>query len=65
MNTKRSILIIAWLLLTLGLSSCGDDNGQVDPSCDDGLMNGEETDLDCGGPCGPCAAGGGCLTDGD
>ena len=24
------------------------------PSCDDGIRNGEETGIDCGGPCGPC-----------
>ncbi len=66
MNTKPAgIIIVAWLLLILGLGSCGDDGQQVEPSCDDGVMNGEETDLDCGGPCGPCAAGGGCKTDGD
>lgn len=27
------------------------------PSCDDGIANGGETDVDCGGPCSPCADG--------
>lgn len=27
----------------------------VKPSCSDGLQNGDETDLDCGGSCPPCA----------
>ncbi len=27
------------------------------PACDDGIHNGGETDLDCGGPCGPCGPG--------
>ena len=32
------------------------------PSCSDRLQNGEETDVDCGGPgCPPCAIGKGCL----
>ena len=31
------------------------------PSCDDGLWNGEESDLDCGGPCSPCAPGQHCT----
>ena len=30
-------------------------------SCDDELANGEETDKDCGGPCGPCAVGLACA----
>jgi hypothetical protein len=27
------------------------------PTCDDGLLNGDETDVDCGGPCAPCGDG--------
>ncbi|MDI1452081.1 DUF4215 domain-containing protein [Polyangium sp. 6x1] len=35
-------------------------------SCDDGLMNGDETDVDCGGThCNPCAEGKICLTNDD
>ncbi len=26
----------------------------VDPTCDDGMMNGDETGVDCGGSCEPC-----------
>src|SRR5689334_10504922 len=29
--------------------------------CDDGIRNGDEGDIDCGGPCSPCAAGFSCL----
>lgn len=25
------------------------------PTCQDGILNGQETDMDCGGSCGPCA----------
>src|SRR5262245_56646298 len=35
------------------------------PSCTDGVKNGTETGLDCGGSCAPalkCAAGGGCAS---
>jgi len=35
------------------------------PSCDDGERNGDETDVDCGGPCSPCALCRGCVGDGD
>ena len=29
--------------------------------CTDGILNGGETDIDCGGPCAPCVDGQGCL----
>jgi hypothetical protein len=33
------------------------------PACDDGVQNGDETDLDCGGACGAtCETGEGCLS---
>jgi hypothetical protein len=36
------------------------------PACDDGVMNGDETDLDCGGACGnTCETGEDCLIGGD
>lgn len=34
-------------------------------SCDDTLMNGYETGIDCGGECPPCGLGGGCVTNSD
>lgn len=39
-------LIVAQLLI-----SCAEATG---PSCSDGVQNGEETGLDCGGSCAPC-----------
>lgn len=44
-----------------------DDTGEVppEPACDDGLLNGSETDVDCGGDCGPCAVEQSCLDDDD
>jgi hypothetical protein len=30
------------------------------PGCGDGMMNGDESDVDCGGSCGPCPLGDGC-----
>ncbi len=35
------------------------------PTCVDGLTNGAETDVDCGGPCAGCATCGHCNTDTD
>lgn len=37
----------------------------VAPSCSDGMQNGLETGVDCGGPCSPCPIGGGCSTTND
>ena len=35
------------------------------PTCSDGIKNSDETGVDCGGHCGKCAAGNGCLVDRD
>ena len=35
-------------------------NGMTGGACDDGTQNGDETDVDCGGSCTPCALGGSC-----
>jgi hypothetical protein len=37
----------------------------AEPSCHDCFRNGQETDVDCGGACAPCASGKACATDGD
>ena len=36
------------------------NDGSVAASCNNQAMDGLETDVDCGGPCGPCADGRGC-----
>lgn len=48
-------------LITLALASflaCNNDDDFADPiaiaTCDDGIMNGTETGVDCGGSCAPC-----------
>jgi len=46
-------------------SKCVDGECQA-PTCDDSLKNGDEEDVDCGGPtCGPCADGQACLSPSD
>ena len=35
-----------------------------EPTCNDGIQNGNETGVDCGGSCNPCDTGGGDCTDG-
>ncbi|CAM9248264.1 unnamed protein product, partial [Hapterophycus canaliculatus] len=46
-------------------SQCLDEDA-LDLSCEDETKNGQETDVDCGGPiCFPCTSGSTCLVDGD
>ncbi|MCK6544734.1 hypothetical protein L6R52_02620 [Myxococcota bacterium] len=41
-------------------------NGLCDvPTCTDGVMNGDESDVDCGGACGACAVGARCTIGAD
>jgi len=40
------------------IASCSNDDGGpsvTDPTCSDGIQNGDETGVDCGGSCEPCA----------
>lgn len=48
---KYNYLFFA-LLALLFISSCGDD--EIVASCSDGIKNGEEIGVDCGGPCPSC-----------
>ncbi len=48
---------------------CDDTSGQpvclTPQTCDDGIQNQDETDIDCGGICDPCPVGSGCGNDQD
>jgi hypothetical protein len=50
MYLSFALLLAAPVLL---FTSCDDDEG-VEISCNDGIQNGDETDIDCGGSCDPC-----------
>ena len=52
---KKAILTLSILTFTF-LISCSDDDDTIDPvaSCTDGIQNGDETGIDCGGACNPC-----------
>ena len=42
-----------------------DDDDSATPACDDGLHNGTETDVDCGGGCAPCLTHRACVVPAD
>lgn len=56
MLIRVAIAVLAVLAL-LGLSGCV---FYLSPQCSDLILNGEETDIDCGGTCGPCNVGDRC-----
>jgi hypothetical protein len=59
------MLILVGGLAVLPIGGCG-GSAVVGPTCEDGIRNGLETDVDCGGPiCGPCALGANCDDGGD
>ncbi|NND87693.1 MAG: hypothetical protein HKM28_00435 [Flavobacteriaceae bacterium] len=61
MKTYKLNIIMVALLASVAFVSCGDDddNGNVIgiATCSDGIMNGDETGVDCGGSCEPCETG--------
>ena len=48
-----------------GSKVCDGAGNCVDPSCTDQVKDGDETDVDCGGSCGPCGDGKACATGSD
>jgi hypothetical protein len=56
------IRIAIAVLVSLGLPGCV---FYLSPQCSDLIRNGEETDIDCGGTCGPCNVGDRCNTTSD
>ena len=52
MKKLLSLLVVAGAALTM--SSCGSDDSVL-ATCTDGIMNGDETGVDCGGTCDACA----------
>lgn len=60
MNTyKLQWLSVLVVFLSLTIACSDDDDNTIDEpmvmaTCDDGMMNGDETGVDCGGSCQPC-----------
>ena len=56
----RTTWLAAFLLASCGRGAflpAGEDDA---PRCSDGVQNGDETDIDCGGSCPPCGSGSSC-----
>ncbi len=58
----RKFLYFLTIMAGLTLESCSSDDDGIDehavtPTCTDGLQNGQETGIDCGGSCTPCETG--------
>ena len=52
---KWSILLLALpCLILFTTTSCEDENPEPQFSCTDGIQNGDEEGIDCGGDCDPC-----------
>ena len=52
-DRMRAVLAPGGFRRNLALSDkCG--GGSTEPTCDDGIQNGDETGVDCGGSCEPC-----------
>ncbi len=47
---------------TIDFALAGDMAMMMSDSCSDGMLDGDETDVDCGGSCAKCAVGKGCST---
>ena len=57
MKSLKNITLFASLIISLLFVQCKDedDNVIINATCNDGIMNGQETGIDCGGPtCLPC-----------
>ncbi len=52
---KFLFLSLALVGLSVSSQSCKEE--EPDPTCTDGIMNGEEEGVDCGGPCAACPVG--------
>ncbi len=53
------------LALIIALAACGPSTSESPGSCTDGIANGDETDVDCGGSCKACGDGAGCSVAAD
>ena len=51
---SAKIMSVAAIAFMLFVASCEKDDPIPEPTCDDGIQNGDETGIDCGGSCTAC-----------
>ncbi|MCB0556649.1 MAG: hypothetical protein KDD02_24095 [Phaeodactylibacter sp.] len=56
-NLKFLFLLFAITGMVVTWQSCDKDNDEPEATCSDGIQNGDETGVDCGGSCAPCEIG--------
>ncbi len=58
MKINKIVYVLFLLTVTITMVSCSDDDTPMEEmamaTCDDNIMNGDETGVDCGGTCEPC-----------
>lgn len=58
MRRNKIVHLSLFLLAFAGIVACSNDDNPMDPvamaTCNDGIMNGDETGVDCGGSCSAC-----------
>jgi hypothetical protein len=47
------------------VAGCANNEASPPETCDNGVLDGDESDLDCGGDCGICALGASCFAQSD
>jgi hypothetical protein len=63
---RGKLIAIAWLMLSSCAEDSGDPPGEPGSTCSNGKLDGDETDVDCGGStCGKCPGGRTCATAAD
>ncbi|MEQ8702869.1 MAG: hypothetical protein RIC19_03060 [Phaeodactylibacter sp.] len=57
-NFKFLLMLFALTGAMVTWQGCDDDgDNEPEPTCTDGIQNGDETGIDCGGTCDPCEVG--------
>jgi hypothetical protein len=57
-NFKFLLMLFALTGAMVTWTGCDDDgDNEPEPTCTDGIQNGDETGIDCGGTCDPCEVG--------
>ncbi len=64
-NSAPRSWALALALASIAACAGGGETPPPGPTCSDGVKNGTEVDVDCGGGCAPCGVGKSCAVDGD